>query len=87
MHLIIHRVACSIQLEASVINTGGLFSLNRVEEFNLQGSMGRLPDLNKGRGEHACGYFEHSGQLVSRKALFENIIIWLLVAGVRSYRG
>ena len=86
-YLIIHRVACSIQLEASVINTGGQFSPSRVEEFNLQGSVARLPDLNTGRGEHACGHFERSGQLVSRKVLFVIIIVWLLVAGVRSYRG
>ena len=76
-NFIIHRVACSIQLEASVINTGGQFSPSRVQEYNLQGSVARLPDLNTGRGEHACGHFVRSGQLVSRMAVWCSLSILL----------
>ena len=71
----------------SVILTGGTLSPSRVDEYNLQGSVARLPDLNTGRSEHACGHFVRSGQLVSRKVLFVIIMVWLFVAGVRSYRG
>ena len=59
------RGACSIQLEESVIITGGQYSRNRVEQYNLAGSMGRLPDLNTGRENHACGHYLHNGEVVS----------------------
>ena len=48
-----------------------------VEEYNLQGSVARLPDLNTGRGEHACGHFVRSGQLVSRMAEWCSLSILL----------
>ena len=61
----IYRYACSIQLEDTVIVTGGSWSLTRVQEYNLQGSVARLPDLNTGRYGHACGYYVHNGKIVS----------------------
>ena len=58
-------MACSIPLEDTVIVTGGQYSLTRVQEYNLQGSVARLPDLNTGRWSHACGNYTHNGQMVS----------------------
>ena len=67
--ILILRQACSIQLENSVIVTGGHtrstdVSHGRVQEYNLQGSVARLPDLNTGRRNHACGHYIHNGQTV-----------------------
>ena len=62
------RSSCSIQLEESVIITGGwtgFRSQNRVQQYNLAGSMGRLPDLKTGRYDHACGHYLHNGEVVS----------------------
>ena len=63
------RSACSIQLEESVIITGGLYSKKRVQQYNLAGSMGRLPDLNTGRYGHACGHYLHNGEVVSNNMI------------------
>ena len=60
-----YRYACSIQLEDTVIVTGGYPAITRVQEYNLQGSVARLPDLNTGRYDHACGHYTHNGQMVS----------------------
>ena len=60
-----YRRACSIQLEDTVIVTGGYPAITRVQEYNLQGSVARLPDLNTGRRHHACGHYTHNGQMVS----------------------
>ena len=55
----------------SVIITGGTRTqppwseLSRVQEYNLQGSVATLPDLNTGRFLHACGHYVHQGQIVS----------------------
>ena len=61
----IYSRACAIQMTDSVILTGGL-SRSRVQEYNLQGSVARLPDLNIGRQSHACGHYVHQGKMVSR---------------------
>ena len=62
-----HRQACAIQMTDTVIITGGWHSSSRsrVQEYNLQGSVARLPDLNTGRFNHACGHYVHQGQIVS----------------------
>ena len=52
-------------MEESVIITGGWYSRNRVEQYNLAGSMGRLPDLRTGRYWHACGHYLQDGEVVS----------------------
>ena len=52
----------------SVILTGGTLSPSRVDEYNLQGSVARLPDLNTGRRNHACGHYVHNGQIVSTES-------------------
>ena len=38
--------------------------LSRVQEYNLYGSVARLPDLNTGRDWHSCGHYVHNGQMV-----------------------
>ena len=65
----IYRGACAIQLEDSVVVTGGYAPKNtpkseaphkafrRVQRYNLAGSLGRLLDLGSGRYDHACGHF------------------------------
>ena len=69
-------IACAIQLEKSVIITGGgnsdycttgqnSGSEKRVEQYNLDGSMGSLPYLNTGRAYHACGKYVQDGEVVS----------------------
>ena len=55
----------------SVIHTGGLHSRSRVQEYNLQGSVARLPDLNTGRYYHACGHYVNDDkQIVSTELRF-----------------
>ena len=77
------RWACSIQLEESVIITGGYSSSNvrnRVQQYNLAGSMGRLPDLRTGRRLHACGQYLDDGEVVSTNMInnaFHTILLLL----------
>ena len=52
-------------MEDTTIVTGGYDSRRRVQEYNLQGSVARLPNLNTGRNDHACGHYIHNGQMVS----------------------
>ena len=68
-----YRNACAIELPDSVILTGGgegSPALSRVQEYNLWGSVARLPDLNTGRRDHACGHYVHDGQIVSTELRF-----------------
>ena len=50
-------------LYSPVVNTP---THTRVQEYNLQGSVARLPDLNTERQYHACGHYTHNGQMVSK---------------------
>ena len=56
-----------------MIVTGGqkLASRSRVQEYNLQGSVARLPDLHTGRRKHACGYYVNKGQIVSTELIID----------------
>ena len=56
----------------SMILTGGAASyyqlsgaINRVQEYNLQGSVARLANLTTARENHACGYYIHQEEIVS----------------------
>ena len=72
----IYRGACAIQLEDSVVVTGGYAPKNtpfseapykafrRVQRYNLAGSLGRLPDLGHGRYDHTCGHYVQDGRVV-----------------------
>ena len=60
----------------SVILTGGYTrysSSNRVQEYNLQGSVARLANLTTGRYDHACGHYVHQGQMVSAELRIRHI--------------
>ena len=50
-----------------MILTGGYESKKKVQQYNLAGSMGRLPNLNIGRQWHACGQYIQDGEFVSTK--------------------
>ena len=53
-----------------MILTGGLYSMEKVQQYNLAGSMGTdLPDLNTGRIYHGCGSYLHSGEVVSTNTI------------------
>ena len=48
-----------------MIMTGGYPSRSRVQEYDLVGATDRdLPDLIKGRQDHACGHYVHNGKTV-----------------------
>ena len=52
-------------MEKTVIMTGGYPSRSRVQEYDLVGATDRdLPDLIKGRQDHACGHYVHNGKTV-----------------------
>ena len=57
--------ACSIQMEKTVIITGGYLARSRVQEYDLDGATeSDLPDLIWGRHDHACGHYVHNGKTV-----------------------
>ena len=54
--------ACPIQVQflgftIYTIVTGGAFTPTKVLQYDLEGAVGSLPDLNEGRRAHACGYY------------------------------
>jgi len=49
--------ACAINLDSSVILTGGYVSLTTVTEYNEFGWLRDLPDLNQGRVDHGCSHW------------------------------
>jgi len=49
--------ACAINLDSSVILTGGYRSLTKVSEYNENGFIQYLPDMNQGRVEHGCSHW------------------------------
>ena len=59
----IYREACAIEMTYSVILIGGDGSPKRVHEYNFHGFVAKLPDLNTGRRNHACGHYVHHTRL------------------------
>ena len=66
-----HSQACTIELEGSVVVTGGGEwgeVTSRVALYNIftdSGFVADLPDLNIGRQDHGCGYYyEEDTQVV-----------------------
>ena len=57
--VIVNSEACAIRLTASVILTGGLYSLTRVSEYSESGYLRDLPPLLHGRDMHGCSYFSN----------------------------
>ena len=53
--------ACTIQLEDSVVVTGGVdFNNKIVSVYDVNGWVEDLPDLNQGRDDRGCGHYVDS---------------------------
>ena len=61
------RHACSIQMEDTVIITGGDFKKNQVTVYNTEGWVADWPELNTGRWDHGCGHFVNTDNQVVRQ--------------------
>ena len=61
------RHACSIQMEETVIITGGDFKKNQVTVYNTEGWVADWPELNTGRWDHGCGHFVNTDNQVVRQ--------------------
>ena len=76
-----HYGACAIQEEEEVTLTGGSdktkYSYNpggpmkKVTRFRKDGTRENLPDMNKRRYNHACGYFIKSDETIVRCFTFD----------------
>ena len=66
--LLIFSVACAIELEDSVVVTGGrdisVTNLATVQVYNNDGPQEQLPDLLTPRRGHACGHYVDSDDRV-----------------------
>ena len=49
--------ACAIELEDTVVVTGGSGPSATVQVYNISGAQGQLPDLRTARSGHACAHF------------------------------
>ena len=64
------RGACSIELEETVILTGGSrggHGETRVTVYNTDGYVEDLPSLNAGRFDHGCGHFVNNENQMVRQ--------------------
>ena len=60
-------MACAIELENTVVVTGGGYSIDsytRVQVYSTEGPLHQLPRLGTGRMSHGCGYYVDSGNRV-----------------------
>ena len=55
--------ACAIELEKTVILTGGEYTMNRVSIYSIQGFERNLPNLLTGRRGHGCGQYIDSNNI------------------------
>jgi len=55
---------CSIQLEKTVILTGGVYTGDRVSVYNVDGKVEDLPRLLTERYGHGCGSYYQNGNMV-----------------------
>ena len=56
-------MACAIELENTVVVTGGGYSIDsytRVQVYSTEGPLHQLPRLGTGRMSHGCGYYVDS---------------------------
>jgi len=60
------RQSCAIQFDDYFVLTGGFYSNTekQVVQYNLQGFVKNLPDLNAGRYGHGCGTYLSNGNTV-----------------------
>ena len=66
-YYLIIRHACSIQMEDTVVLTGGLYSENKVTVYSSSGWVEDWPELQTGRHDHACGHFVNKDNQVVRQ--------------------
>ena len=66
MYVNCFRDVCTIEADELVIVTGGWYTRNTVTEYNIDGWVRELPDLNMGRYDHGCGYFVNDNQQIVR---------------------
>ena len=60
--------ACAIELEDTVVVTGGSGPSATVQVYNISGAQGQLPDLRTARSGHACAHFlDSQNRVVSGK--------------------
>ena len=52
--------------------------MEKVHQYNLAGSVGRLPDLNTGRFGHGCGHYLNNGEVVSTNTIDMHIATFTL---------
>ena len=60
-------MACAIELENTVVVTGGGYTIDsytRVQVYSTEGPLYQLPRLGTGRMSHGCGYYVDSGNRV-----------------------
>ena len=64
----LYRYACAIPDpdDASVVVTGGAYTLNTVSRYNRSGWMEDLANITLGRRSHGCAGFMKDGEMVSR---------------------
>ena len=73
--MIIFSYACSIQLEETVILTGGQVTKNTVSVYTTEGWIEDLPDLLTGRSSHGCGHFVNSDNEMVSIFLNNNVYV------------
>ena len=61
----IYRSACAIPEEASLVITGGWYTLKTVSRYNSTGLVEDLAKLNVGRRNHGCSSYYKDGAQVS----------------------
>ena len=66
-YYLIIRSACSIQMEDTVVLTGGLNTKYKVTVYNTEGWVGDWAKLQRGRYNHACGHFINTDNQVVRQ--------------------
>ena len=62
--------ACGIELEKTLVVTGGLQSKTRVAEFTEAGSVKYMASLKIGRYSHACSKFVNGQGTVSVRSVY-----------------
>ena len=58
---------CSVQMEETVIITGGYDIKTKVTVYNTEGFLAKWPDMNTGRYSHGCGHFVNTDNQVVRQ--------------------
>ena len=66
IEVFICRGACAIELQHTVVVTGGEASRSIVQVYNISGPQEQLPDLLTARHDHACAHYVDSENRIVR---------------------